>query len=876
MWSDGFVAKKFIIIDGSSLVHRAFYALPLLQTAGGHYTNAVYGFTAMLVKLMEQTKPDFIAVAFDKGKITFRNEIYREYKAHRKPTPRELSEQFPLVKEVVKAMGICVIEEAGYEADDIIGTLSLRAEQAGHDVIIVTGDKDALQLISAHTKIMLTKKGISDMEVFDRQAFIEKYGIESGRQIDLKGLMGDSSDNIPGVPGIGEKTALKLLGEYDCIETVLRNIDKIPGKKLQENLRQNSEMAILSKKLATIIRDMPYSYADENFIICPEKEKVQELFSQYEFKSLLGRLDFLFPENSTVAVSPEALFMQAQWLSGEALQQWIQEVRQRGILEFYPVLAGKVPDFSMEAVAVLKSGHPWLISGQNPCWREVLALFADPEIEKITHDAKNIYHACQAAGMPLRGLVFDSLLAAYLLDPTANEYSIVALQGQYLDRPVIGQSEDRFEQAAGTVAVLPEMRQQLAKRLQMMELEELYSSIELPLVEILASMERYGIRVDRGSLECMSAEIGEKIAGLLQRIYQHAGEAFNVNSTKQLGNILFEKLCLPVMKKTKTGYSTDAEVLEKLAGKHEIIDDLLEYRMLTKLKSTYLDGLKSLIRSDTERLHTSFNQTVTATGRLSSSEPNLQNIPVRSEIGKKIRELFIPGAAFDYIMSADYSQIELRILAEMSGDSNLLEAFISHQDIHTRTAAEVFDVPMDEVTVEMRSRAKAVNFGIVYGISDYGLSRDIGVSRKEAGQYIDSYFAKYRGVQAFLDGVVKKAHNEGYVATLFGRRRYLPDINSSNFNRRSFAERTAMNTPIQGTAADIIKKAMLDVYRALTEHGLQSRMLLQVHDELVLEVPEKEVQMVAEIVKHAMEQSVKLSVAMEVEIKIGENWAKAK
>ncbi len=871
---------KFIIIDGSSLVHRAFYALPLLTTASGQYTNAVYGFTTMLVKLLVELKPDFMVVAFDKGKITFRNDAYAEYKAHRKPTPRELSEQFPLTKDLLAALGIRMIEEAGYEADDIIGTLASKAGQAGHNVIIVTGDRDALQLISPHTKVMLTKKGITDTEIFDKDAFLAKYSVTPQQQIDLKGLMGDASDNIPGVPGIGEKTAIKLIAEFGSIENVLDNVENISGKKLQENLRNNKEIALLSKQLATIKCDMSLEFSNEEFEIHPDIDKIKELFATFEFKSLLARVESIFPGNEQERVveveTPPTIDIVTD---STEITNLIATVRQAGVLEFYPIITGALPSIYMDGVSVIAEGKVVYVPAEAEGWQEMLALFADASVMKVTHDAKKMYNACVKMGTALGGLVFDTVLAAYLLDPIASNYSLAILKEKYLGKASnIQWSKMSHEPifAVWGVEVIHEIYPILKQGLIDNELMHLFDEIELPLVEVLSIVESNGIKVDREYLQVMSVEMGVKIELLLAHIHECAGEIFNVNSPKQLGVILFEKLNLPIIKKTKTGYSTDAEVLEKLAGQHAIVDMILEYRMLAKLKSTYLDGMIDLISPNTGRIHTTFNQMVTATGRLSSSEPNLQNIPIRTEVGKKIRELFVPGEGYDYLMSADYSQIELRVLADMSDDDNLIEAFAQKQDVHTRTAAEVFEVPMSEVTSELRSRAKAVNFGIVYGISDYGLSRDTGVSRKEASQYIENYFTKYHGVKTFMDKMVSAAHQQGYVTTLLGRRRYLPDINSKNFNQRSFAERTAMNTPIQGTAADIIKKAMVDVHNALQREELQSRILLQVHDELVLEVPASEVEQVAKIVKEAMEQSVSLKVPLEVDVNVGKNWADAK
>lgn len=871
---------NFVIIDGSSLVHRAFYALPLLTTPSGQYTNAVYGFTTMMVKLLGELKPDFMVVAFDKGKITFRNNAYTEYKAHRKPTPCELSEQFPLVKDMLLALGITTIEQAGFEADDIIGTLATKAGQVGHNVIIVTGDRDALQLISPQIQVMLTKKGISEMEVYDSQAFQDKYGVNPKQQIDVKGLMGDASDNIPGVPGIGEKTALKLIAEFGTVENVLDNIDIISGKKLQENLRNNRDMAVLSKKLATIICDMTLEFSTEKFEIHPDVNKLKDLFAKFQFKTLLAKADSIFPKAEQCCLEEvESLPDVERLITYEQISGVVRRVRDSGILEFYAVITGKLPDIKMHGLSLFIEGKTIYIPAEAQGWEEVLVLFAEETVVKVTHDAKIMYNACVKMGTSLSGLVFDTRLAAYLLDPTASEYSLPLLKEQYLGQASNSQWRKVSQEPVYAVwavevihALYPLLKQSLVDN----GLIALFNEVELPLVEVLSVVENYGIKVNSEYLKVMSAEIGAKIELLLAEIHQYAGEVFNVNSPKKLGVILYDKLNLPVIKKTKTGYSTDAEVLEKLSGQHAIIDTILEYRMLTKLKSTYLDGMACLIHPETGRIHTTFNQTVTATGRLSSSEPNLQNIPIRTEVGKKIRELFVPGEGYQYIMSADYSQIELRVLADMSGDTNLIESFAQNQDVHTRTAAEVFEVPMREVTPELRSRAKAVNFGIVYGISDYGLSRDIGVSRKEASYYIENYFRKYHGVKAFMDKVVSEAHQQGYVTTLLGRRRYLPDINSRNFNQRSFAERTAMNTPIQGTAADIIKKAMVDVYYALQGEKLRSRILLQVHDELVLEVPEGEVEKVAKIVKDAMEQSVTLRVPLVVDVNVGSNWANAK
>lgn len=875
------MSPVFVIIDGSSLIHRAFYALPLLTTAGGQYTNAVYGFASMLVKLIGDIKPDAVVVAFDKGRATFRREKYSLYKANRKATPPELAEQFPLTKELLDAFGIKTIEQEGYEADDIIGTMATKAEQSGYETIIVTGDRDALQLIASHTKVMLTKKGISEMELYDREVFKQKYGVEAAQLVDLKGLMGDSSDNIPGVPGIGEKTAIKLIAEFGSVENLIRNVDKVSGKKIRENIRNNAELAVLSKKLASIVCDMQIEFVAEELKLRPDIAKVEEILSRLEFKSLISRVYEVFGSNETGLEIVEDLPIPVIIATGDEVANIVTEVRNNKSLIFYPVIKGKAPEAALLGMAVANaSGVVFYVPSDVENWPELLRVLADGAIKKITYNAKLVYNVCEfQQEFELAGLDFDVLIAAYLLEPSESNYPLTTLKEIYLGQRAGGQKAYTDKDEAYAVWACETVRNLypvLRNKLVEFGLENLFNSIEIPLIKVLASMENAGIKVDRSSLEAMSVDISTKVELLLKEIYQLAGETFNVNSTKQLGSILFDKLQLPVVKKTKTGYSTDAEVLEKLAGSHPLIDKLLEYRLLTKLKSTYLDGLLPLVNTKTGRIHTSFNQTVTATGRLSSSEPNLQNIPIRTEVGRRIRELFVPGEGFDYIVSADYSQIELRILAHMSGDKSLIEAFNQNEDIHTRTASRVFGVGAAEVTSEMRARAKAVNFGIVYGISDYGLSRDIGVSRKEAGRYIDNYFAKHSGVKDFIENIINDARRLGYVTTLLGRRRYLPDINSSNFNRRSFAERTAMNTPIQGTAADIIKKAMIDVYNSLCEHNLKSRILLQVHDELVLEVPREEIDIVPKIVKTAMEQAIELDVKLIADVKLGKNWAKAK
>ena len=851
------MSGKYIIVDGSSLIHRAFYALPTLTTSSGHFTNAVFGFTNMVVKLIADLKPAGIVVAFDKGKHTFRNEQYAEYKAQRKPTPSELSEQFPAAREVLDALGITVLEIAGFEADDIIGTL---ASKAGPDqeILIVTGDRDALQLVGPRVHVLLTKRGISEFEEVDPAALTFGYGLTPQQVVEMKGLMGDASDNIPGVPGVGEKTAKKLIDDFGSIDGVYANIEQITGAKLKEKLLANKEMAYLSKQLATIECNAPVPTDITQYSVSPDMDKVRHVAEKYEFRALPGKIaSWIFNDASNtapnVAIAPQMPFCRQIVEMADFAAMELQ-IRQMGTLFFLASYAGQTPVDAFSGASVAINGESCQIAADAPAWCGFLRLLADPALPKVTHDAKKVFNVCHASGIAFTGLQFDTMVAAYLINPTGNGH---------LPEQVVA-------------ALLPELFAQQLAKLEEIGAKELWQQIELPLIETLSLMETHGIRLDREALDAMDKEIASRIQLLLGQIYELAGESFNVNSTKQLGVVLFEKLALPVGKKTKTGYSTDVEVLEKLAGAHPIIDHLLEYRMLTKLKSTYLDGLRPLIRPETGRVHTHFNQTVTATGRLSSSDPNLQNIPIRSELGRKIRSLFVPGEGYDLLVAADYSQIELRLLAHMAGDQNMIRSFLSGEDIHTRTAAEVFGLPIEQVSGELRSRAKAVNFGIVYGISDYGLSQGIGVSRKEAAEYIAGYFARYPAVKDFIDSTIMEARMTGYVSTLFGRRRYLPDINSPNFNLRSFAERTAMNTPVQGTAADIIKKAMITVQRELKEKGLKSRMLLQVHDELVLEVILPELSIVSALLKDAMEGAAQLSVPLSVEIKQGPNWAETK
>lgn len=870
--------KKFIIIDGSSLMYRAFFALPLLTSSEGIYTNAIMGFSNMLGKILTDYKPDYIAVAFDKSRKTFRTDMYGEYKGQRAKTPDELKSQIPLLKEFLAALGIAFIEIDNYEADDIIGTLARKSADEDCEALIVTGDKDALQLIAPQIKVMLTKRGIMDMQVFDEEAFKEKYaGLEPHKLIDIKALMGDSSDNIPGVPGIGEKTALKLLTQFGDLENLLANIENVSGKKLKEKLEQNQDLARLSYKLATICCDVAVDFVPEKYKPALDIMKLQSFCDKYELKTVFSRMKKILVSEFKTDLLPELTLDFAssalpdyQLLNAENIAEFKEAAQAEKEISLLVQTEGKVPRVGIKLMAASVGGKIGLIKEDFSLLDDVMAA---EDIAKNVYDVKSCYHA----GLNLRGKVNDVLLMAYLLEPAKRSYEMnvirqIAAVEETMDYEQL-KGEDVF---VYDVQNLNEVSANLQAKLKDMKMDKLYQEIELPLAKMLADMENAGIYINEAKLDAMNVQMNDELHVLEQSIYELAGEIFNINSPKQLGEILFVKLGLPALKKTKTGFSTNAEVLENLIYAHPIIAKILDYRLLNKLKTTYLDGLKALINPDTKRIHTSFNQTVTETGRLSSSEPNLQNIPVRTAEGKKIRSLFEPGEGYDQILSADYSQIELRIMAHMSEDKHFLEAFRQNQDIHQATAAQVFHVPIEEVTPQMRSRAKAVNFGIIYGISAFGLAKNLHISPKEAGEYIDNYLKECNGVKNFMEKIVQEAHEKGYVTTLFGRRRYLPAIKSSNFTQRSLAERMAMNTPIQGTAADIIKIAMNRASEAIKAAGLKSRILLQVHDELVLEVVNEEIEQVSDILRCAMQNTIELKVPLTIDINYGENWAEAK
>lgn len=884
--------EKWILIDGNSIAFRAFYAMPMLTNAAGMHTNAVYGFATMLLKLIEEEKPTHMLVAFDAGKMTFRHEGYEDYKGGREKTPPELNEQFPLIKDLLRALGIAQFELDNYEADDIIGTLARMADEAGRDALIVTGDKDMLQLVSDRVTVAITRKGISEVDRFTPEAIREKYGLAPHQIIDLKGLMGDASDNIPGIPGVGEKTALKLLHEFGSVENVLDNVSSLKGK-LRERVEEHRDSALMSKKLATIYREVPLDRSEADIVYSGyDRQTLAAALSKLGFRSLMERLG-LQEDGGEAIGQPEAAELKLERHTPDTAARLTADMLAKAEA-LHVESAGENPHQAALlglAVVIDDTVHVLLTETlRSPGAEAVRAWLADSGRPKTGYDLHKAALVLGWEGMALAGFEFDVQLAAYLLDPTDGNYAVSSLAAKYSLPPV--QSDDDVYGKGAKFAVPDEetLADHLARKadavrriapLQRQELERLgmhrlYYELEQPLARVLCGMEQQGIAVSRETLEEIGRDLERQIADLIAGIYRHAGTEFNLNSPKQLGEILFDKLGLPVKKKTKTGYSTDAEVLESLEPYHEIVGLILHYRQLSKLQSTYIEGLLKEIRPETGKVHTYYRQTIAATGRLSSQFPNLQNIPIRIEEGRRIRKAFVPSEPGWYILAADYSQIELRVLAHISGDERLKEAFRSGMDIHTKTAMDVFGVAEDQVDANMRRQAKAVNFGIVYGISDFGLAVNLKITRKEAAAFIEQYFAVFQGVRRYMDDIVARARQDGYVTTLLERRRYLPEINASNYNLRSFAERTAMNTPIQGTAADIIKLAMVKMDAEIRERGLRSRMLLQVHDELVFEVPEDELETMKTLVPNVMESAVELDVPLRADVSVGRNWYEAK
>ena len=890
------MGEKIVIIDGNSIVNRAFYGLPDLTTTDGRHTNGILGFFNILLKLLEEEKPQYLAVAFDVKHPTFRHEMYAEYKGTRKGMPEELREQIPVLKELLDACGILRLERPGYEADDILGTLAKRSAAAGYEVSLVSGDRDLLQIADDVIKVRIpkTKRTGTEIEDYHTQDVIEKYGLKPAQIIDLKGLMGDASDNIPGVPGIGEKTAVKLLTQFETVENTIEHIEEVMPNKARESLRENTHLAVLSKELATIKTDCELEFTYEAAALGDIYTKeAYQLFKQLEMKSLLSKFN-LSEQEMTAQINISDDY--------ETVEDAAKAEKLFKALEKEPMLAISAPvrqeNMQLDLFGTGKTGL--MIAGIEKTWYLVSGDALSEEViwQRLNELAENgiiiaVFGAKSVAGYfseRARVHLFDAEIAAYLLNPLKDSYLPVDVARDYLEANIPSvedilhkQSledavsegrEEAYRLLARNTRVAYLCREVLLKKLDEEGMKQLFDEVEMPLVFVLYEMEAAGIRINEEELFKYGAKLQESILGLEKEIYDMAGETFNINSPKQLGVILFEKLKLPGGKKTKTGYSTSADVLEKLKPEDPIIEKILEYRTLAKLKSTYADGLDAFIEED-GRIHTKFHQTITATGRLSSAEPNLQNIPVRIELGRQIRKMFTPKEGCVFV-DADYSQIELRILAHMSGDESLIQAYKEEQDIHRMTASKVFHIPFDEVTPAQRSNAKAVNFGIVYGISSFGLGQDLNITRKEAESYINQYFATYPGIKNYLDGLVTEAKETGSVSTLYGRKRPVPEISSSNFMQRSFGERIAMNSPIQGTAADIMKIAMLRVDRALKEKQLKSRILLQIHDELLIEAPEEEASLVAELLQNEMMAAAELSVPLSVEVKTGDNWYETK
>ena len=871
------MSSKIVLIDGHSILNRAFYGLPDLTNAEGLHTNAIYGFLTIMFKLLEEEKPEYLTVAFDVHAPTFRHKMYAEYKGTRKPMADELRQQVPVIKEVLHAMGVKTIECAGLEADDLIGTLSNRCENEGMEVTVISGDRDLLQLATEHVKIRIpkTKQGKTEIEDYYAKDVEERYQVTPKEFIDLKALMGDTADNIPGVPSIGEKTATKIITQYHSIEEAHDHVDELKPPRASKALSEHWDLAVLSKELATINvkADFPYELSEAKLGNL-YTEEAYIFFQKLEFKNLLSRFDVSAPANKvedgfkiiTSKSEAEKVFVQAEEAStiGAVIFKDLENVLP--LFADQAGLGGIGLCFSKEESYCIKVEKD--ITGE---W--LLKKLADVAEKAETYAMFHLKESMEQVTIRNQANCFDVSVAAYLLNPLKNNYTWEDVAREHLGL-MIDEKIDQDMKACYESYVNYASVEVLRQKLRDTKMDTLFRDIEMPLVFTLFDMEQNGIRVEADALKQYGDQLAGKIAELEKEIYEEAGETFNINSPKQLGVVLFENMKLPGGRKTKTGYSTAADVLEKLAPEHPVVAKILEYRQYTKLKSTYADGLANYIQDD-GRIHGKFNQTITATGRISSTEPNLQNIPVRMELGRLIRKVFIPEEGYRFV-DADYSQIELRVLAHCSGDEHLIQAYKEQSDIHRITASQVFHIPFDEVTPQQRRNAKAVNFGIVYGISSFGLSQDLSITRKEAAKYIDDYFATYPGIKTFLDHAVTHAKEEGYVVTLFGRRRPVPELSSSNFMQRSFGERVAMNSPIQGAAADIIKIAMIRVNQRLKDQKMKSRLVLQVHDELLIEAYEPELDEVQNILKEEMEHAAELKVPLEIDMHTGDNWYEAK
>ncbi len=903
--------SRLVLIDGNSIMNRAFYGImgsKMLTTPDGKYTNAVYGFLAIMFKVIDDLKPDYMAVAFDLKAPTARHKLYEGYKATRKEMPNELAEQMPMIKEMLHLMNITIIEKEGYEADDILGTLSLTGEKAGLDVTIVSGDRDTFQLTTKKISVRIphTKVGKTEVDTYSESEIKEKYGVTPKQLIEVKGLMGDSSDNIPGVPGVGEKTALNLVQTYKSIDNLYKKLengtDSVKGK-LREKLVKNKDLAYLSRTLGTINRKVPLEEKIDDLKLKEwDKEKVFEKFKELNFNRFIDRFS-LQSEQKEKELSD---LVKIEEINLENITKIIDKIKEEKELIY---LLNKEDtdnktkiikkDIKGIAIYIKEANISYYIKIDDKKFRDIFKeVFENEEIKKYGYHLSEDYVMLRELGIKIKNIYFDVEIAAYDLNPTNSNYSIENVVNQYLNIDV-GEYLGKYEQEKtknkqlnlfneeqeendndkyilGFKAYLIEkIVEKTLEELKDIDSIDLFNNIEMPLVQVLGEMQTNGMYVDKEELINFGTKLKKQIEVLKQEIYELCGEEFNINSTQQLGVILFEKLKLPVYKKTKTGYSTDVDILEKLKTKHPVIEKILEYRSLMKLNSTYVEGLIPYINEKTKRIHSYFHQTITATGRISSTEPNLQNIPTRYALGKELRKVFKPSEGYIFI-DADYSQIELRVLAHISGDEHMIDAFLHDEDIHKQAASKVFDIPIDKVTKEQRSSAKAVNFGIVYGISDFGLAEQLNIPRKQAKKYIEQYLEKYSGIKSFMDNIVESAKEKGYVETLFHRRRYIPELSSNNYMVRQFGSRAAMNTPIQGTAADIMKIAMINVYNKLEEKKLDAKIVLQVHDELIIECNKNIVEKVKRILQYEMENAISLKIPLKVEISEAENWYEAK
>lgn len=876
--------KKAIIIDGNSLINRAFYALPSLTDKNGNETNAIYGFSNILFKILTEYAPDYMAVAFDLKKPTFRHKMYDGYKKTRKGMPDELSSQMEPIKEMLDYFGITKLEMEGYEADDILGTVSKILDRKNIETFLITGDKDSFQLASENVKIVFTKRGISEFDLIDEKEMIDRYGITPKMFIDLKGLMGDTSDNIPGVKGIGEKTGLKLLKEYPSLEEIYENIDSIKGS-IKKKLIDEKEIAFLSKKLATIIRDIPVEFSEDDINLKPiDSERLKEFFDNRQMISLIKRLYEYTGNEKNEEVAKDDIKEKYVIEKDDNIDNFIKNP---GDIIYLKIIREniKVNKKAILSLAIISRNKSYIIDEDKI--PEIKDILENENIKIAGFDIKNDILALLPYEVTPKNYYYDLKIADYIINPESSNHDIKDISIKYSlgniksDEEFFGKGKSRVDITSLNKSEVEnyyleilqkvlESQELIVKKLEDMNMEELFK-MEMNLAFILADMQFIGVKIDKNVLKEEKLKLQKLISTLEKEIYEDAGEVFNINSPKQLGVILFEKLNLQVIKKTKTGYSTSAEVLDKLSDKHEIINKILDYRTFSKLYSTFVEGLSSEINEDTGRIHSTFNQTVTSTGRISSTEPNLQNIPVRTEEGRNLRKVFVAEDGY-VLVDADYSQIELRVLAHISGDENLIKAFNNSYDIHTHTAGEVFGVSDDLVTSEMRSSAKAVNFGIVYGISGFGLAKNLNISPKEAQEYIDKYLARYPKVKAYMENIEKEGKKNGYVTTIMNRRRYIPELRSKNFNMRNLGKRLAMNTPIQGSAADIIKLAMVKVYKRLKKEKLKSRLILQIHDELMIETSDEEKEIVEKLLKEEMENVVKLKVDLIADVNTGKSW----